>query len=336
MNGGRKRSLFGKLFTLIFGVLLPITALGVVALGVYLSQVASVVDPVGVSPTMDSSQVKAYMDAHTELTPEDITVGLSPEDIQWDSIPAGATDIADDNTHILIIGTDREMDGISRSDVIMLCSLNTDNRTMRMTSFLRDLYVPIPGFPDNPINAAYAFGGSDLLRECIHSNFGIRSDYVIEIGFEGFREIIDCLGGVELPLSEQEAEYLGLGEAGLYLLDGSQALSYVRLRNVGNADKDRTLRQQAVLGAIGPKIAKSSFPTMYKCLNKILPYVKTDLSISKILKLLPDVLVAANSQNCKGLQVPADGTYQDAWVAGMQVLIPDLEANRAVLKENIV
>lgn len=251
-----------------------------------------------------------------------------------DSIPVSGSLESGSYTHILLIGADRESGGASRADVIMLCSVDKANSKLLITSFLRDMYIPIPGHGNNRINAAYAFGGAQLLKQCLQESFGISVDHTVELDFEGFSAVIDGLGGVEVSISSEEAAHLGLPE-GRHLLSGPQALRYVRLRATKNGDFDRTWRQQTLLAEMGHKLSAAGFSSVYKCLQSALKHIKTDLTVPAILGLLPDILFASAGEKCSALQIPAEGAYQNATVDGMQVLMPDLPANRAILQENL-
>ena len=114
--------------------------------------------------------------------------------------------------NILLVGQDRRPnEGRQRSDAMILCSFNPETNRMSAISFLRDLYVQIPGYDDNRLNAAYAFGGFELIKETFNHNFGITVDGCLESDFEGFEKIIDAVGGVEIELTSEEAEIVGDG-----------------------------------------------------------------------------------------------------------------------------
>lgn len=99
-----------------------------------------------------------------------------------------------------------------RSDSMILLSVNKNTNQLTMISLMRDLYVQIPGYSDNKLNAAYAFGGFELLDETIATNFGIAVDYNVEVNFKGFKDIVDTIGGLDLELNETEAEYMNSAE----------------------------------------------------------------------------------------------------------------------------
>ena len=86
--------------------------------------------------------------------------------------------------------------------------MNTEQKSLKMVSFMRDCYVSIPGYRDNKLNAAYNNGGGELVSKTIEQNFGVRPDGYIRVNFEAFRKVINKIGGVEVTLTEDEARYL--------------------------------------------------------------------------------------------------------------------------------
>ena len=167
-------------------------------------------------------------------------------------------------TDWLIVGSDSRAGseqegevGGERADTIML--LHTGDSGTTLVSLPRDSFVDIPAYGDraasqNKINAAYAFGGPDLLARTVELNTGIRLDHYVEIGFGGFTEIVDSLGGVELCVDEplvDEVSGADFPEAGCYQADGFQALAFVRSRKTDpRGDLGRVERQQQFLSAV--------------------------------------------------------------------------------------
>lgn len=110
---------------------------------------------------------------------------------------------------ILLIGQDkREGESRQRSDSMILATLDKDQGTVSLTSFMRDLYVAIPGYSTTRINAAYAYGGMDLLDETLEENFGVKIDGNVEVDFEVFQVLVDKVGGIDLELTQAEADYI--------------------------------------------------------------------------------------------------------------------------------
>ena len=144
-----------------------------------------------------------------------------------------------------------------RTDTIMLVYVPPGGRPA-LISIPRDSYVPIPGKGKNKINAAYAFGGPELLVQTVEANTGLRVDSYVEIGFGGFVNIIDALGGIEMCLPKaikDRDSHIDLPK-GCQNLDGTTALGYVRMRKADpRGDLGRVERQREMLAAVAKKAA---------------------------------------------------------------------------------
>lgn len=254
--------------------------------------------------------------------------------------------------NILLIGQDaREGEDRQRSDAMILCTVNLHTKTLTMTSFMRDMYVEIPGYSSNRLNACYQMGGMELLNKCFLVNFGIVVDGNIEVDFNSFIHVIDTLGGVDMELTQAEADYLnakgnwGVGEstagqwdlqAGMNHLTGEQALAYSRIRYIGNADFGRTERQRKVLTELLSILKKKSIFELDALMQDILPYVTTDIDSNQMDRYILNVLPIFNSLEVNQLRIPEDGAYYDDTINGMSVLVPDLEKNREILEEMLL
>ena len=249
----------------------------------------------------------------------------------------GTGDILFDESieNVLLIGCDANNNGYGRSDAMILFSIDRKEGALKMTSFLRDLYVKIPGQQDNRLNYAFAAGGPKLLIETIEQNFRIRIDHYVKVDFTSFRKVVNLLGGVEIELSAQEAahlmqeyHYTGLKE-GVNTLDGGQALNYARIRKL-DSDFGRTSRQRKVLDAIVQKFKSVGMQKMVQIANEVLPLVQTDFSAGEVLSL------AAESNQLldyptKQLYIPQSEAYRDETIRHMMVLVPDVEKNKEAL-----
>jgi len=270
---------------------------------------------------------------------------INPGDIDWGD-PATQIGGGKDIINILLVGQDRrEGEGRQRSDSMILCTINKSAKTLTMTSFMRDMYVQIPGYKDNRINASYAFGGVKLLDKCINVNFGVVIDGNIEIDFFGFKDAIDIVGGIDIELSKAEADYLNRRgnwqvednagqwslKAGINHLNGSQALAYSRVRDIGNGDYGRTNRQRTVLTKLLEKAKGLSLVEADKLLMEILPLLATDLSDKQIIRLVMELLPILPELTINTQQIPADNAHYGAYIREMAVLVPDLEKNREIL-----
>ncbi|MGX7826699.1 LCP family protein [Actinokineospora sp. 24-640] len=149
-----------------------------------------------------------------------------------------------------------------RTDTIMLMHIPDNDTPPTLVSLLRDSYVPIPGKGRNKLNAAYAFGGPQLLAQTVEISTGLRLDHYIEIGLGGFADLVDAVGGVEMCLKDPIKDPLaGINlPAGCQELAGAEALGYVRTRVGPRADLDRVIRQREFISALTDKA--TSFGTI--------------------------------------------------------------------------
>jgi len=253
-------------------------------------------------------------------------------------------------TNILLVGEDSrsEEETGQRSDSMILCTLNPDTHEVILTSFMRDMYVPIPGHKKNRINTAFSKGGVELLEQTIEENFGVRIDGYVSIDFSGFIEAVASLGDMQIELTEEEAEYMNehpeFGWAdenavwhlkpGWNTLDSWQFLCYARMRHLGNSDFDRTERQRKVLMTCYQQVKNCSVPKLLSLIDNVAPYITTDIRGADLLSYAY-MMASDGVTNIESNRIPADGTYKMQNVNGMDVLVPDLEQNKAILQEYI-
>lgn len=247
-----------------------------------------------------------------------------------------------DTVHILLIGRDSgDPDVPSRADTVLLCTLQKGNDKLILTSFLRDLYVDIPGHGKNRLNAAYALGGAELLKQTLCDNFGIRPQGTLEVDFSGFQDIVDTLGGVTISLRQDEAEAInkstsGKLTAGSQLLTGREALAFVRIRKLDDdGDFSRTARQQKLLEAIVHSFRGSGPGKLLSLARTMIPLAQTDLSARTLLRLITEALPLLPRLTVTGQQIPQTGAYTYETVDGMSVLVPDPERIRKHLKQTL-
>ena len=272
---------------------------------------------------------------------------LSPEDVIWNGADTSVMQDKD-IVNLLLIGQDRrEGQDRQRADSMIMVTLNKKTKQISMTSFMRDLYVQIPGYSDNRINATYAFGGMDLLDSTLNTNFGVEIAGNVEVDFGEFQTLIDSIGGIDLELTQDEADYIcgrkrdvtypqqlrtdwNLHE-GVNHLTGEQALIHARNRSLGN-DYARTDRQRAVLMAIINKVKQMDAVSIVNFINQVLPLLTTDMTSGEILGYAMEAL-QMNFDSEHSYRIPAEGTYTGAVIRGMQVLVPDLAANQTYLMD---
>lgn len=250
------------------------------------------------------------------------------------------TSIGDDVFSILLIGVDSRQDTYTgRSDTQMLFSINQKKKKLVIASVLRDCYVAIPGYGNNRINAAYAYGGTNLLTQTIKNNFGIPVDRVAVVNFKVVADFIDSVGGVDIDVSEEEIEHINasasgaLYNAGVNHLNGDQAVAYARIRKV-DSDFGRTKRQRVVIEDALDKVADMSLTQQSSLLQQYLPRVHTDLTRSEVINL-GSLILRLRSFEVASFAIPVDGTWSDMKVNGMDVLDVDYSANRKAWEEAV-
>lgn len=248
---------------------------------------------------------------------------------------------AADRINILLIGLDRRP-GLAgcRSDTVILCSCDPVSGKLDLVSFLRDLYLPVPDHGSDRLNAAYAYGGRELLKQTLAGNFGVTVDGCVEVDFGQFSRIVDALGGVRLRLREDEAASIrsqvpgSTVTGGEQLLTGEEALCYSRIRELDpDGDQSRTRRQRSLLLGIIDTWKDADLGEMVKAMREVMPMVSTDL---RPLEIMDWIFTAAPKRAAlvtRSLQIPAPGTVWDETVRGMAVLVCDMEANRQLLRE---
>ena len=276
----------------------------------------------------------------TDPTEEGASVEtVDPNSVVWETVSSMSSE---DVINILLIGQDaRPGEGRARSDTMILVSLNKKTNEIDLTSFMRDMYVQIPGgYYDNKINAAFALGGAELLDETLEANFGIQVDGNVEVNFEAFQEVIEALGGVDVEMDSEEAAYMCNGgyscSSGMNHLDGEAALTFARMRYVSGSDYSRTERQRRLITAVIESLKGSSITDILGLINTVLPMVTTDLSDSEIINYATLGLTAlANGGEIQSNRIPEDDAHYSAMINGMSCLVPDLEMCQEDLREYI-
>lgn len=248
-------------------------------------------------------------------------------------------------TNILLLGTDDyQVNDVGRPDSMMLVSVDTRHQKLKATSFMRDMYVAIPGHGSNKLNSAYSYGGggssgAELITRTIEANFGVDIDRYVIVDNSAFNKIVDRIGGVTVTLTNEKDNY-GNTEAdlinrysgdrnrvhtGVNKLSGAQAHYYSRIRAIGN-DFERTERQRKVFTNLVAELKGSSITTIYGILSDTLNLVTTNMTKDEILAMASHSLTYLKypvTQN----RIPADNEYESQKIAGIgDSLVPDLSA----------
>ena len=250
-----------------------------------------------------------------------------------------------DVINILLVGSDGETSASrTRSDAMIICSLNRKKGDIKLISLLRDMYVSIPGFSNNRINASYAFGGMSLLDETIEKNLGVKIDGNVAVNFDSFMEAIAQVGNIDIELNAKEANHLNTDAAyaankwklheGVNTLTPEQLLAYARIRHVGNGDWERTERQRKVIMAAFAKVKDLSAKEILALADKVLPCIATDMSNADILNLVR--LVFTKKMNIAGTyRIPVDNSWKYAMIEKMGVIMADMKVNSKAIQDII-
>lgn len=296
--------------------------------------------------------VQVKLGAINRVKPEEYT-DASVEEISTDPVAVdwGEAKVAtsvDGVVNVLLVGQDSRDGKRERSDTMILFSINKNSSQLTMVSLMRDLYVQIPGYGGRKLNAAYQYGGFDLLDQTISENFGVVVDYNVEVDFTGFKDIVDSLGGVDVELTQEEADYLRGGgaaythgrtyevEAGVNHLDGRAALDYARARHVeGAADFGRTQRQRKLLKIIYDDLKGASWLKLLGVYDSVADNITTDMNNTQILSIAFSAYTMGKKE-INSYRIPASGMYYGADFGGElnSMLVPnDWDETRQLLQD---
>lgn len=291
--------------------------------------------------TLSQEEIDSILSA-TELEDLEYTGEvMDPADVTLPQEPVKAVETSDNIINILLVGQDTySNNNRSRSDSMILCTINKKDKTLTMTSFMRDLYVAIPGYQDQRLNVPYVLGGFNKLYETLEHNFGVVVDHGIAVNFSSFPKVIDAVGGVDIELTKAEARHLNGQKdswnfsSGVNHLSGSQALAYSRIRKI-DSDFNRTNRQRKVITALLEKVKTLPLKDMYTLVETLIPMVVTDMSNAEIIDTAMDLAPLLLDLEIITQRIPVDGEYKSTMIRGMAVLVADTEANRQFLEDTI-
>lgn len=247
--------------------------------------------------------------------------------------------------NILLLGVDSrdpEDDTNSRSDSMMLISVDSEHNCIKMVSFLRDSWVYIPALDKyQRLNAACSADGFNGVVDTIEYNFGVDIDGYVVADFEMFKVLVDSVGGVEVDVTEQEADEVTNHpvrygnvtlEAGKYKLTGEQALAYCRIRKI-DTDFMRAYRQRTVMQSILKSVKSANPVKLLFMASKCAPYIETNLSKTDIMQ------TGISALSCIGTmvetRVPFDSTWSYKTIQGNSVISIDADKNKEMLIDTI-
>lgn len=254
-----------------------------------------------------------------------------------------ATDMAGEPFYVLLMGVDGSSEREAsaeyagdqfRSDSIILARIDPQDKQVTLVSIHRDTLVDMGEYGQNKINAAHAIGGPALAVETVSKFAGVDISHYAEINFDGFREIVDALGGVDVnvPLEIDDDQAGGHLDAGPQTLDGDQALILCRSRHAyddfGDGDSYRAANQRLVLSAIAKKLLSSDVATMANTISALSGYVTTDLEITDIIGIAQTMQGLDPDNDIYSAMEPTTSEYiNDVWYE-----ITDVEAWKEMMR----
>lgn len=278
----------------------------------------------------------------------------APEDVDASGgIETLEGDIYHDNNvvNILLLGTDERTDEFNenaRADAIMVMSLNTKEHTIKLISIERGIGVPVPGRNDDWITHTFRYGGAALTMQTVRDCFKLDVERYVRVNFNVVSKAIDKIGGVDIELTQAEAEHLNSAKknyyesgsdiqtvhAGTNHLNGDTAMAYARIRKI-DSDWKRIERQRTVIQAAINQVKNSDIFTLNALADAILPMVQTNLTKAEITRLMLEVpAFLSEGSKMEQMTIP---TYETCWnsvgVDGRKMIGVDFEANAQILKE---
>lgn len=246
--------------------------------------------------------------------------------------------------NVLLIGSDKRgtETGYGRSDCMVIATVDKKNNQLKMTSLLGDCYVEIPGYGKNTLSMAYSIGGVSLLYQTIASNFGVQLDNYAIMEFSAFVKAIDKIGGVTVEVSEKDAAYLRehysstAGEVlgGPNILNGTQTLAYVRIKQDAARDFGRVQRQRAVMKAASQQLTGTSVSKLVPIMNELLDSVETDMNADVAKEYLASV-IAMSSGDIREKTIPTDDAYTAKVKKGRTIYSLDLDKCKETMADFI-
>lgn len=236
---------------------------------------------------------------YTVLETEELRI---PEQVQQEETMKGYMNIA-------LFGVDATKESQlykgSRSDSIMIASINMDTGDIKLVSVYRDTYLNIGTDSYQKCNAAYSYGGAEQAVKMLNMNLDMDITNFVTVGYKGLSEVIDGLGGVYIDVDSEEikhinnyqigiaevlkCDYTPVTETGMQLLNGLQATAYCRIRYTAGNDFKRAARQREVIQAIEDQAKKADYATLSKVFNSAIDDIYTSLDSKDILELLSNI-----------------------------------------------
>lgn len=238
---------------------------------------------------------------------------------------------------MLVIGSDRrppqqrtEETSGARADTLMLVRVEPETGNTKIVSIPRDLLVEIAPDEEGKINSAYSEGGPKRVVDVVENYTQAPVDHTVVVGFKGFRDLVDAMGGLKIEVEEGLPVKKGL-QSGIRTLDGKQALFYVRYRGSAGGDLDRMDRQRKVVASLRSQMMQlktvARLPEIVQALDG---NVKSDLDFDQSLSLGKALIQRGQGTQLRSTKL--EGT-PETLSNGEEVLVPDAATNERILQD---
>lgn len=230
--------------------------------------------------------------------------------------------------NIALFGVDRRTENeASRSDSMIILSIDKKHKKIKMSSIMRDTYVQIKGHGETKINHAYAYGGPQLAIRTLNENFDLDIRDYATVDFSNLEKIIDAMDGVTVDIDQDEVSKIpGVTKSGMQTLNGKQAVAYSRIRYTTGGDFRRTERQRTVLSVMFEKIQSLGAAEFPSIVSELLPLTETSMNSMDIIKLGTKVLTS-NISKLEQERFPVDGYWSGKTIGGVWYLLADMESS---------
>jgi LCP family protein required for cell wall assembly len=305
------------------------------------------------------SQINKIKNVKISKTDEDLGINIKSKAIEADPGTIRLDYVNNESysseiRSIALFGIDvgRDKYDVAHSDSIIIATIDPQRKKIKLSSIMRDTYVPIKGHSKRKIADAYALGGPQLALRTLNENFGLNIRDYVTVDFFTLEKAIDVLGGVAVNIKAAELKELNyritetaklqnkaptlLSHEGTQNLNGIQAVAYCRIRKVGSGDFERTSRQRIVLSELINKAQCSGIVKYHFLASEVFPLIETSLPNPDILRLGRQVITTGMT-NVEQQRFPLDGYCKGQVIEKAWYLVPkpSIEATRDQIRKYI-
>ncbi len=259
-------------------------------------------------------------------------MGVSFADMNKELVSKYSLKSDDEISNVLLVGSDKRgtETGYGRADAVIIATVDKKNQQLKLTNLIEDSYMDVPGYGDNKLSMAYSMGGISLLYETIAANYGIRLDNYVVYEFNNLVNAIDKIGGVKVELNDFEVSYMQLHyqntanevQTGPFILNGTQALAYMRIKQDAAGDFGRAVRLNNVISSAYSDLTMKSVDELRDLVNELLKDTASDIDGNAARGYLASVLALSTSP-LKTKTLPDEGMYQATAKKGQTLFVID-------------